>query len=113
MPEWWVNTSGLFFVLGSIAMLVIIALTAFMIRLVWDLRQAISGLNRRIEVLTDRVDTITSQVQTITTDVGVRTSGIVRMVDDIAGNAMSVVERFSPWLILGAAVFRIAKSKRR
>lgn len=112
LPEWWINTSGIFFVLGAIAMIVLIALLAMMIKVVMDLHRAIQSLNTRVQALTTKVEGIAEQVNTVTREVGVRTSGIVRLVDDTAGSAMSVVERFAPLLIAVGALFKMFKNRR-
>lgn len=107
LPEWWLTASGAFFVLGSAAMLVMVAVLAYLVKVLADLRHAMLALASRVEQLTTKVDGIAEQVKTVTTEVGVRTTGIVRMVDDIASPALRIVERFAPVFIGVAAVARI------
>ncbi len=113
VPNWWINTSGLFFILGSIAMIVMIVLTALLIKVVLDLHKSLQQLSTRVQALTTKVEGIADQVNTVTREVGVRTTGIVRMVDDTAMSAMTIVERFAPILIVIGAVVKIVKARRR
>lgn len=107
LPEWWLTASGTFFVLGSAAMIVVVVVLAYLVKVVADLRHAVLGLANRVEKLTDKVDGIAEQVKTVTTEVGTRTTGIVRMVDEMAAPALNVVEKFAPVLMGIAVVGRI------
>ena len=113
VPSWWINTSGLFFVLASIAMIVMIALTVLLIKVVMDLQRSLQQLTQRVQALTTKVEGIADQVSTVTREVGVRTSGIVRMVDDTAASAMTIVEKLAPILMVVGAVLKIVKTVRR
>ncbi len=107
MPDWWLTASGTFFVLGSAAMLVLVGVLAYLAKVIADLRHSMLALAGRVEALTVKVDSIAEQVKTVTTEVGARTTGIVRMVDDVAGPAVTIVERFAPALVGLAVVGRI------
>jgi len=113
VPNWWINSSGLFFILGSIAMIVTIGLVAVLIKVVLDLHKSLQVLSGRVQALTSKVEGIAEQVNTVTREVGVRTTGIVRMVDDTAGSAMTIVEKFAPILIVIGAIVRIVRARRR
>ncbi|MBX3111517.1 MAG: hypothetical protein KF857_05865 [Fimbriimonadaceae bacterium] len=107
IPEWWLTASGAFFVLGSAATLVSVVALAYLIKVLADLRHATLALGARVEKLTEKVDGIAEQVRTVTTEVGARTTGIVRLVDEVAGPAVQIVERFAPLLMGLAAVGKI------
>ncbi len=81
--------------------------TVVVIRILLDLRTSMISLNQRIEVIAKRVDHITETVEDVTLDVGSRTKGIVRIVDEHAGTAFSIVEKIAPILVGIGVVGRI------
>lgn len=103
MPDWWLTSSGIFFVVGSVVMGVMVFVSAALIWLLLDLRRSISSINKRVVDLTDRVQGIATNVSDVTNEVGIRTRGIVRVVDDHAHTALEIVEKFAP-LILGITI---------
>ena len=107
LPEWWLTASGMFFVLGSVAMVVIVVLLAILTYAILELRKHVKELSVKIDGITDRVESIATTVQHVTTEIGTRATGLTRMIDDNAGTAMTIVERFGPLLVGAATVFKI------
>jgi hypothetical protein len=107
MPTWWLTASGMFFVLGSIAMLVSVVLLAILGYAALELRKGVQELSVKIDTITTKVDDIATNLKHVTTEVSTRTTGMVRMIDDAAGGAMTIVEKFAPVLVGIAAAARI------
>lgn len=107
LPEWWLTASGMFFVLGSVAMVVTVVLLAVLVYAVLELRKSVIVLSVKVDQITDKVNAIASTVQQVTSDVGTRATGITRMIDDAAGGAMDIVEKFAPLLVGVATVARV------
>ncbi len=113
MPEWWLTASGVFFVLGSISFVVLCVLLGALVYIALDLRTSLKMISHRVEILADKVEGIADQVKSVTTEVGVRTTGITRMVDDMAGSSLNMIERFAPFLVGIGVVLRIAGGLKR
>ena len=109
MPEWWVQATGVAAIFIILMCCVVIVTACYLIVVLADLRRNVNAISERIKRLTDRVDGIAKTVQEVTTEVGSRTSGIVRTVDDIAGAAFNVVERFAPYVIGAAVLFKLKR----
>lgn len=88
-------------------MVLMIVVALFMVRALLDLKTEVTRLTNQVSGIAARVDGVAKQVESITTDVGVRTGGILRMVDDAAGGAIGLVERFSPWFLVGGAILKL------
>ncbi len=110
-PEWeqWRQVTMVAAIFFIIAGFVVTIAACYLIVVLADLRRNVNAISERIKRLTDRVDGIAKTVQEVTTEVGSRTSGIVRTVDDIAGAAFNVVERFAPYVIGAAVLFKLKK----
>lgn len=113
LPESWLWISGLFFGLGSLFMVIAVALALVTFRLLTDLNRQLQSLAERVERIARRVESLTETAQTVGTDVGVRATGIMRIVDDLAGTAHRRLERLAPWLLLAGAIYRIWARSRR
>ena len=108
-PDWWVQWTGLaavFVVLASLA--VIIGIVVFLL-LALGIRREIVELSGRIQGLVERVDGIAKQVESVTKEVGARTTGIVRMVDDIAVGAFDVIEKYAPIALGFGIILKLIK----
>lgn len=113
MPGWWLTASGVFFVLASVAMLVTVVLLAILGYAALEMRTGVKELSVKIDAITTKVDDIATNLKHVTGEVSTRTNGIVRMIDDAAGGAMTIVEKFAPVLVGVAAVGRIFMQFRR
>ena len=116
LPEWWLGISGVFFALGSVAMLSIVVMTVLLYRVILELRDGVRVLGTRVDALTQKVDGIASTVKDVTDDFGVRAKGITRVVDNHANTAFDLVEKFAPIIVGAATIARIiglARGKRR
>ena len=115
-PEWWYQLTGLASVAVIVAMFVTIILLFVVIQIALQIKRSILELTSKVQSIAGRVESVAKQVETVTTEVGARTTGIVRTVDDIAGSAFQVVERYAP-IAIGAAVlfklFSLSKKKKQ
>lgn len=107
MPEWVPKAVGVYAVLGSVFFIVAAVVAAYSLFVLADLAKQVRALTGKVSQLTERVQGIASQVDTVTKEVGVRASGLARLVDDSASNAMRVVDFVAPVLILAGAFFRV------
>jgi hypothetical protein len=107
LPTWVVNSVGIYALLGSAFFLVLIILTAVMVRLMLDLNAQVKQLTKRVQGLTDRVQGIADQVSSVTTEVGSRATGIARLVDEHTGGAIRLLEIAAPVLFVIGAVMKI------
>lgn len=113
IPEWVTSAVGIFAILGSISFLVLIAVAAYLIRVLADLGRQVRLLSGKVERLTDRVQAIADQVHEVTTEVGVRTGGIVRYVDEIAFKSFRTLEMFGPVAMGLFALWRWRRARER
>lgn len=111
-PEWWLTASGMFFVLGSAAMIVMVVVLGFMVWALIELRTSVNRLTAKVEEISDKVNSVASTVQTVTTEVGTRANGITKMIDEHTGTAMGLVEKFAPLLVALATTLRLISSIR-
>ena len=109
-PDWWLTASGMFFVLGSVFMIIGTAVACVLVWVLLELRVSINRLTSKVEEISDKVNEVAGTVKDVTTEVSTRASGLTRMVDDAAGGAMDVVERFAPLFIGLAAVFKLYRA---
>lgn len=109
LPGWWVNASGVFFILGSVAVIALVILTVVLVHVALELNSQIKRLTNKVEILTEKTTAIADQVKDLTQDVSIRTKGIVKMVDDNAITAFGIVEKFAPALVAAGVVFRMFK----
>jgi len=102
IPGWVSSSVGIYAVLGSITFVVLIVVFGYLLLILSDLAKQVKKLTTKVDVLTDRVHTIADNVATVTTEVGVRTSGIVRLVDEKANSAVQILETLAPvFLVIG------------
>ena len=104
MPGWWLNASGLFFVLGSITFLVMCLLLTLMAHLVIQLRKQVESLTQKVEGIADKVDRTAKTVEKTTEEVSIRVAGITGVVDQSANQAFGLIEKVVPYL-LGVGLF--------
>ncbi|MFM9873502.1 MAG: hypothetical protein ACKVQS_08575 [Fimbriimonadaceae bacterium] len=109
LPESWVTSSTIFFVLGSVAMALIAVVSVGMFWILLDLRKMLSGLNKRVTDLTIKADAIATNVKDVTDEVGIRTRGIAKVVDEHANTAFALVEKVAPIFIAIGIVSKITK----
>jgi len=113
IPEWVTSAVGIYAILGSIFMVVMIVVAGVLVRVLLDLKDELRRLSNRVDGIAQRVDSVAKEVQTVTGEVGVRTSGLLRLVDDAAGPALGAVERYGPlFLVVGAALRLFFAAKR-
>lgn len=108
LPPWWINASGVFFILGSVALIALLILVCVLISVSLDLVKQLKALTSKVEELTTKANGIADQVQSLTTDVSVRTKGIVSVVDENAHRAFGIVEKAAPVLVAVGLVLRLA-----
>lgn len=116
LPEWWIGASGVFFIVGTLAVFALIVLAIVLIQLALELRAQIKTLTSKVEILTDKTTIIAEQIKDVTQDVSMRTKGIVKVVDDNASTAFGIIEKIAPAMVvagLGFRLFRMLGSKRR
>ncbi len=104
MPDWWLNASGLFFVLGSIAFVAGVILIAYLIYAVMQLHRQVLLLTHKVEEISDSVKSTAKTIEKTTEEVGIRVSGITGVVDESASRAFGLIERVVPYL-LGIGLF--------
>lgn len=109
IPNWVTTSVGLYAVLGSVFFLVLIVVIGYLIVVLSGIAKQVAKLTSKVETLTDSVQTIAQKVNAITTEVGARTTGIVRMVDDSAGNAIRILETLAPVLLVVGAFWRLKR----
>ncbi len=107
MPEYWIQVTAGAAIAVMLASLAVIALVFYAIGTLSDIRRGVKNITDRVSQLTQRVDDVAKQVSHVATEVGSRTTGMMRMVDDVAGTAIEVVERFAPLAIGVAVLFKI------
>lgn len=100
MPDWWITSSGVFFVLGTAVLILMAVATCVLIYLLLDLRKQIQGLVGKVNEVADKADAIATNLKDVSQEVGTRARGIVRVVDDHANTAFGIIEKFAP-LFLG------------
>lgn len=109
IPHWVTTSVGIYALLGSVFFLVLIVVVGYLIVILAGLAKQVAKLTTKVESLTDSVQTIAHKVNAITTEVGARTTGIVRLVDDSAGNAIRVLEVMTPVLLVVGAFWRLKR----
>lgn len=107
LPDWWIGASGVFFIVGTLAVFALIVLSIILIQLALELRTQIKTLTAKVEVLTDKTTQIADQIKDVTNDVSIRTKGIVKVVDDNAGTAFAIIEKIAPALVVAGLGFRL------
>jgi hypothetical protein len=113
IPEWVTTAVGIYALLGSVFMLLLVIVAVLLVRVLLDLRREIRRLSDRVDSIGNRVDTIAAQVEHVTSEVGMRASALSRMVDEAAGGAISAVEKFGPVLLVAGGLLRIWFGARR
>ncbi|QYK54218.1 MAG: hypothetical protein KF824_04800 [Fimbriimonadaceae bacterium] len=113
MPEWWLTSSGIFFILGAVAMGLIAISSMGLLWILLDLRKGLLQLNAKANALTDKVDTIATNVKDVTDEIGTRARGITKVVDEHAHTAFSVIEKVAPVFIAIGLISKIAKLVKR
>lgn len=112
MATWVESAVGIYAVLGSIFFLVMAVVGAYSLFLLSDISRQLRSLTARMNSLTEKVQGIAERVDVVSKDIGVRASGLARLVDDSAANAMRVVDYLAPVLIFVGAVARIRGRRR-
>lgn len=107
MPQYWIQLTAGAAVAVMLASIAVIMLAFYAIGTLSDIRRGVKNVTDRVSTLTQRVDDVAKQVSHVATEVGTRTTGMMRMVDDVAGSAIEVVERFAPIAIGIAVLFKI------
>lgn len=107
MPDWWLQATGVAAIFIILMCFVVTLAAVYMVIVLADLKRNVNTISSKIQKLTDRVDGIAKSVQEVTNEVGSRTSGIVRTVDDIAAGAFNVVEKYAPYAIGAAILFKL------
>ncbi len=103
MPDWWITSSGVFFVLGTAVLILMAVFLAVLVWLLFDLRNQIQVLLGKVNEVADKADAIATNLKDVSQEVGTRARGIVRVVDDHASTAFGIIERFAP-LFLGVGL---------
>lgn len=104
LPGWWLNASGMFFVLGSIAFVACVILLTFLIYAVMQLHRQVVTLTNKIDEIGNSVKSTARTIEKTTEEVGIRVSGITGVVDESASRAFGLIDRVVPYL-LGIGLF--------
>lgn len=107
LPAWWINASGLFFILGCVALIASLILCVVLGHVVLELAGQVKKLTAKVEELTDKTKAIASNVETLTKDVSVRTTGIAKVVDDNAHKAFDIIEKVAPVMVVAGVALRL------
>lgn len=83
-----------------------------MIRMLLSLQSEVKAIGQKVHSITDRVDRMAKDVQYITEEASVRSTGLMRLMDDSVGAHLHRIERFGPWVIVGIAAWRFLAGKR-
>ncbi len=110
VPGWVSSAVGIYAVLGSVFFVVLIVVSCYLLFVLADVAKQVKNLSSKVEALTDKVQTIADQVKSVTTEVGARTTGIVRMVDDSAGRALTFLEYLTPVLMIYGAFVKVRRA---
>ncbi|MDI9639481.1 hypothetical protein QPK87_18750 [Kamptonema cortianum] len=112
-PDWWFTATGIFGVVGSIAMVIMLVVGIASLVILLEIRKSLKSLNARVEGLTNRVEIITANIQDVTNEVGIRARGLVRSVDQHASTAFEIVEKIAPFLVGIGVISRIIAMVKR
>lgn len=112
IPDWWLTASGLFFILGSIAMVVFTVLVAVAIWVMLDLKDKANQINGKVSSIGEKVEDITQTVSSVTSDLGARAKGIAHLVDEHTSTAMNVIERLGPPVLAVALMMKLYRENK-
>lgn len=116
VPTWVTTSVGIYAILGSVFMVLLILVLAALVVLVLDLTKQVKGLTDKVHTLTDKAQGIADQVSHVTGEVGARAVGIARMADEKTQPALRTLEVVAPVLFIVGAFMRIrnlARGRRR
>ena len=100
---------GLYAILGCICFVVLSVVMGYLLLILRDLAIQVRNLSQKTDQLVTKVSDIANQVNSITTEVGVRTTGIVRMVDESASGAIRILEVLAPVFVVYGAFLKVKK----
>lgn len=112
-PQWWYVVSGLFFGLGIVFYVVLVALLVVMIQMLRKLNTQVQALMKKIDGITTRVDTLVVEVREVTHKVGVQATGAATSINSLTKGIAEKAEIASVvFLILGALRGFLAGSRK-
>ena len=103
-PQWWYIVSGLFFGLGLIFYVVLIALLLTLLTQIKKLMAQVSELMKKIDGITTKVDGLVTDVRKVTDRVGAQATGAAGHVSAFTAQLAQKAEIASiVFLVIGAA----------
>lgn len=102
-PQWWYVVSGLFFGLGLVFYVVLIALLLMLLSMLKKLMGQIKDLMKKIDGITVKVDGLVSEVRGVTEKVGAQATGAAGNINAFtAGIAQKAEIASLIFLVIGA-----------
>ncbi|MCW5936145.1 MAG: hypothetical protein KIT11_02415 [Fimbriimonadaceae bacterium] len=107
IPTWVTTSVGIFSLLGSAFMLLLLVMVGIVIAHSLTLSKHIKRISAQIEQVTEKGKGIAEKVDSVTTEIGSRATGIARLVDERVEPAMRAVELAAPALFIVAAFIKL------
>lgn len=106
VPTWWVVSSGVFFVLGSIFLLALIVAVIFMIRTLQTVQAKVNMLSQRVETVSHRVEELVTSAKEVTG----QAKGITSTLGGIASSSAHKIELLTTAIFVLGAIGKMRRS---
>lgn len=106
LPNWWIWASGIFFVLGSLLLIALIALVFFLIATVRSLSQRVTALTQRVETVSHKVEELVESAKEVTG----KAKGVATTLSDVAAHSAQKIEIITTVLFALGAIGKMRRS---
>lgn len=107
IPTIWLWVSGLFFLFGTIAYLVIVAVAVKALKAVQDLQPTVKRLADRVESIGQKVDGLAESARTTVDDVGGRARLVAQNLESVVSLSVRRLGSLSQLLMTAGALLKL------
>jgi methyl-accepting chemotaxis protein len=110
IPSWWLGVSGVFFVLGTVAMIACVIGLIKVLQMLNEISPQVKATAQRVEEVATRVEEVAETVKTTVTEMSGRARNIAGAAEGIVNRTANVVANQSPWIVGVMTAIRLFKA---
>ncbi|MFN7171991.1 MAG: hypothetical protein ACK4P3_04300 [Fimbriimonadaceae bacterium] len=107
MPDGWIWISGIFFVLGTLAYLVIIAMILMLVKQLKSLEVRLTAMSERIDRVGQKLEQVADTAQESTASIGTSVATIAANLAAVTSSLALPVAKFAPLMGIATMGFRL------
>ena len=109
MPPWWVNWSGAFFIVGTVAFLAIVAMLVKLWLVLNELKPKVDSLAKKVDSIAEKLDSAATSAKSTVETVGSGTRQMVGSLQGVVTGSAQQLGKLSTYFVAAMTIIRLYK----